>query len=271
MNHIAISQPATLHLHTSPLAEDASEGFLDDEEVFSPDGDSRLSKEGQNIIEEIQASATGFEQVEPMLGMSKQHIIEVVGQLFRRFDMERKGRITFKNAHSAILLLTGRGLQDQPALMRFAKIDYMWADRVTLAKLEFQNIAFEALRIATTDSLRGSGVNPDAVLKSGPVEVQHSPVAQRLRCLRVALFTPSAWAASSSSPLHSSHLGGSPGLLGVADFFRQDQDFLPKNKDQAQHWRLRRDAMRTKPPPSLSMSLTGTRLVVEKINRPTVI
>lgn len=81
-HHIHIAQPSTLHV-PQPLDDD--EGFLSDEDVMR-DRDSRFSREGQNIIAQIEASARSWEQVEEIVGVPRQLVLELVEQVSLSFS-----------------------------------------------------------------------------------------------------------------------------------------------------------------------------------------
>ena len=70
--------------------------------------------QGQHIIDQIEASARSWEQIEKLVGMSKQHILEVVSQLFKRCDQQRRGKLSWKSFAAAVLILTGKHFSVRP-------------------------------------------------------------------------------------------------------------------------------------------------------------
>lgn len=140
------------------------------------EGGCGLSREGQTILHSIEASARDWSRMQTMLQLEKEHIVDIARCVFDKVDSQSQGCLPWPNLGEAMLLLCGKHFSE----MEVAALckHHMFAAGSELSKVQFQEVAFDALFLVAQEELR----NGDTVNNAGLPRC-----AQRLRFLRMDL------------------------------------------------------------------------------------
>jgi len=138
-----------------------------------------LSRAGQSIIHEIEASARDWGKLQALLCLPKENILEIVGGLFDRVDSQHRGSLTWIKFGEAMLLLCGKEFSELK--LQELCLQYMVSPGSAISKVQFEELAVHGLFVVAQDELRsGDIVNNTGITRC----------VQRLKFLRMDLCSP---------------------------------------------------------------------------------